>query len=76
VFNFHQRTGHGRTVALLAFGLVFTPALVISSRPVGNLFLALAVMCSAVCVILAWAPWNQSKPFSVDSFTMQEARTK
>ncbi|MDX1984515.1 MAG: hypothetical protein SFV51_29860 [Bryobacteraceae bacterium] len=41
--------------ALLAAGVVFSPAMLLLATPVGYVSVSVAVACSTLCVALAWA---------------------
>ena len=62
MFASQKSTGSGytMTVAYLAVALIFSPAILILSRPVGYIAISLAIACSAVCVALAWVNWRRS----------------
>lgn len=55
------------TYALLAIALVVNPVLVLMSRPIGSLQLALAVMLSAGCLALSWASWKYHSHLTIPS---------
>ena len=62
MFESHQKsdgTGYTFTVALVVLAFVFSPVLVILSRPVGLVSATLAVACSGSSVLLAWFNWNR-----------------
>jgi hypothetical protein len=62
VFESHDTSNSNRytfTVGLLVLALVFTPALLIVSRPVGLASATLALACSVLFVLLAWFNWNR-----------------
>lgn len=41
--------------ALLAAGVIFSPAMLVLARPIGYVSVSVAVACSTLCVALAWA---------------------
>jgi hypothetical protein len=56
MFDVHQTSTGPRytaTVALLTVAFVFIPAILLVSRPFGNVALSLAIVCSAACVMFA-----------------------
>ncbi|HYL38497.1 MAG TPA: hypothetical protein VEV17_21455 [Bryobacteraceae bacterium] len=69
-------TRYTTTVALLAVAFIFIPTVWIVSRPFGYVFLCLAVVCSALCVILGWRFWKKFSQLSLTSIAIQEASTK
>jgi len=69
-------TGYTFTVALLSVAFVFSPALLVISRPFGHAALALSIMCSVACVTLAWFTWKKSSQLSIPSIVFQEAKRK
>lgn len=74
MFDPHQKftgTGYTSTVALLAVGLVFVPAALLISRPVGYLALSLATVCSVLCVAFAWTNWKKSSQLTIPSILIQ-----
>ncbi len=60
-------TAYSTTIALLAVAFVFSPAVLVVSRPFGYVALSLAVACSALCVTLAWFNWRKSSRLSIPS---------
>ena len=62
------------TAALLAMALLFTPAALIAARPFGSAPLSLAIMCSALCLGLAWINWTQSSQLSILSIVPQDQK--
>jgi len=61
-------TSYTTTVALLIVAVVFSPAVLVASRPIGHVALSLAVACSSLCVALAWVSWRKSSQLSIPSF--------
>ncbi len=60
-------TRYTTVVALLALAFIFSPAVLIVSRPFGYRLLALSTGSSAACTILAWFKWKRSSQFAVPS---------
>jgi hypothetical protein len=59
------------TVALLVFAFIFSPAILLVSRPVGFGSIALAAAGSIACVAYAWINWRKnSEPVSKVSSTL------
>jgi hypothetical protein len=70
VFDSHLKsTGHDYTVtvALLAVAFIFSPAVLLSSRPIGYWSFSFAAVCSASSVIWAWIHWKRSSRLSMPS---------
>ena len=79
MFDSHQKstgTQYTTTVALLIMALIFSPAVLIMSRPFGYLSLSLAISCSALCVMLAWVNWKRSSQLSIPSIAIQNTKAK
>ena len=78
MFTSQRSTGSGytTTIAYLAVALIFSPAVLAVSRPVGYISVSLAVACSAVCVALAWVNWRKSSQLSIASTESQRAAAK
>jgi len=78
VFDSQQKstgTGYTRTVALLATGLIFIPGILAVSRPFGYLALLLAIVCSAVCVVMARLEWRNSSQLTIPSIATDRPRS-
>ena len=54
-------SGYTMTVALLAFALIFVPAALFLSRPVGWVLLSFAIVASVLCLGLATLSWKKSR---------------
>lgn len=50
-------TQYSSTAALLILALIFSPAVLILSRPLGQVSASLALAFSCICVALAWFVW-------------------
>jgi hypothetical protein len=68
-------SGYTTTVAYL-MGAVFSPLIVVLSRPVGYMAISLAIVGSALCVTLAWVNWKKSSQPSTSSAEPQRAVAK
>ena len=53
-------SGSTLTVFLIAIAFIFIPSGVVFFRPVGGMLLALAAMCSMLCLVVAWINWKRS----------------
>jgi hypothetical protein len=62
------------TAALLALAFLFSPALLILSRPVGLFSASLAIAGSALCVIFAWFNWNRHSELTITSIRSRRTR--
>ena len=59
--------GYTATVSLFALAFIFSPALLILSRPVGSLSISLAIVCSAACAALAFISWKRTSELFIPS---------
>jgi hypothetical protein len=59
------------TVAWLAVAVLFIPATVFAVRP-GYIALSVALVCSMVCLAMAWVTWKRSSRLTIPSITSQE----
>jgi hypothetical protein len=50
-------TQHASTIGLLSLALVFSPTVLVLSRPFGGASASLAAAFSALCIALAWFAW-------------------
>jgi len=58
--NTRQRyadTQHASTIGFLVLVPVFSPAVLVLSRPFGGASVSLAAVFSALCTVLAWFAW-------------------
>ena len=62
--------------ALLILSFFFIPAVLIASRPFGDLTLAAATACGLMCVGLARLNWSKFSRLSIASITNLGRRTK
>jgi hypothetical protein len=69
MFTSQASTGSGytKTVAYLMVAFIFSPAVLVVSRPVGLIAISLAIACSALCVALAWLNWRKFSIASAES---------
>jgi hypothetical protein len=63
-------------VALLLIVFIFGPAVVEALGPVGYISLSLAIACSLLCVVFAWANWKKSSQLSIPSIAIPGRKTK
>lgn len=78
MFTSRASTGSGytRTVAYLAVAFIFSPAVLVVSRPVGFIAISLAIACSALCVTLAWLNWRKFSQLSIASAESRRVAAK
>jgi len=69
-------TGYTATVALLMVAFIFSPAVLIISRPIGYLSVSLAIACSVICSALAWLNWKKASQLTIPTIEMQRERAK
>ncbi len=60
-------TNYTATAALLILAFIFIPAVLIVSRPFGDVSLAAAIGCSAICIGLARINWMKFSRLSMAS---------
>jgi hypothetical protein len=67
--SYQKPTGTRYTTAVmfLMLAFVFSPALVIASRPVSYAGILFAAVCSGLCVVLAWFNWTRHSELSIPS---------
>ena len=53
--------------ALVVFGIVFSPALLFLSGPIGDLRAAAALALSTACLAFAWVRWTRFSTLSIAS---------
>ena len=63
----YRGTDYNLTVALLAFALVFSPAILMLSIPFSSVSAAVALGVSTLCVALAWMSWSRSSTLTIAS---------
>ncbi|MBE0659140.1 MAG: hypothetical protein IH602_15705 [Bryobacteraceae bacterium] len=75
----HQKltgTRYTATAALAIAASVFSPAVLVLSRPFGQASIALAIGFSAACLALAWFHWRNHSRLTIPSFETPSARVK
>lgn len=63
------------TAALLSSAFIFSPAVLMVSRPAGYFAVSLAMTCTAICAALAWIYWEKSQ-LTIPSIAMDGARAE
>jgi hypothetical protein len=58
-------TDYTSTVALLVFGIVFVPALLIAASPIHAVLAASGTILSMSCLALAWFGWERTSELSI-----------
>lgn len=79
MFDYQQKptgTQYTITAALLIGAFIFSPAVLMLSRPFGYFSLLLALACSGICVALAWINWKRYSELTVASTGTQYPRAK
>jgi len=79
MFNVRQKstgTGYTTTVALLVVAFIFSPAILVASRPLSYLSVSLSITCSGLCVALAWVNWTRFSQRSMPSIVSQKGAAK
>jgi len=79
MFDSHQKptgTQYTMTIALLVVAFIFSPAVLYVSRPFGYASLALALACSALCVVLSAIHWKKYSQRTIPSLETQYPRSK
>ena len=77
MFASQKSTGAGTmTIAYLLIAFIFSPAVLVVSRPVGYIGISLAIACSALCLALAWVNWRKSSQLSTHSNGPKRAAAK
>ena len=73
-----QNTGtqYTATVALLVAAFIFSPALLILSRPFGYVSVVVAVVGSALCIVLAWLQWTKHSQLTIPSVLTRNPKSK
>jgi hypothetical protein len=69
-------TGYTRTVAFLVLALIFSPVALVFYGHYGYVSISLAVVCSVICIALAWVNWKKSSQLSIPSIAIPEPRAK
>jgi hypothetical protein len=79
MLNSYQKstgTQYTGTVALLILALIFIPAMLILSRPVGYDSMWLGAICSASCLGFAWRNWKKHSQLTIPSLETLKPRPK
>lgn len=75
MFDSHLKsTGrdYSMTIALLAFGLVFVPAVLVTSHSFGQGGLIVALVGGMLCLILGWLNWKSNSKLTIP--TLEDER--
>ncbi len=70
MFDSHLRstgTQYTITAALLIVAFIFSPAVLMASRPVGYVSVSFAIACSTALVALAWMNWKKYSDLTIPS---------
>lgn len=79
MFHSHEKstgTQYTLTVTLLALAFVFSPALLVLSNRFGYVSVSLAVVCSTLCVALAWLNWSKYSRLTIPSIEAPQPNSK
>lgn len=79
MFASHQKytgTQYTMTIALLLMAFVFSPVVLLVSRPVEYLSVSLAIVCSALCAGFAWINWKKHSELTIPSIEAPNTRSK
>jgi predicted membrane channel-forming protein YqfA (hemolysin III family) len=68
--------GYTTTVAFLVAAFIFSPAMLVVSRPPGYVSASLALACGVLCVALAWVNWRKFSQLSIPSIAPQRATAR
>ena len=74
----YQTTGTQDTgvVTLIRLAVIFIPAVLILSGPLGYDSLSLAAICSASCLGLAWSNWKKHSRLTIPTLEIVKSRSK
>lgn len=75
----HQKltgTRYTATAALAVAGAVFSPVVLVLSRPFGQASIALAIAFSATCLALAWLNWRKYSRLTIPSIVTLASKGK
>lgn len=64
-------TGYTTTVAFLIVAVVFIPAALMFIDNFGRVAVAIAAICSVLCLGLAWRSWQKSSQLSIPTMEAQ-----
>ena len=79
MFDSHQKstgTQYTTTVALLIVAFIFSPVILIVSRPFGYVSVSLALACSVLCVAFAWVSWRKYSQLTIPSIETPNPRSR
>lgn len=68
--------GYATPVAFLLLAFVFSPVVSIISRPLGLVSVSMAIVCSALCITMAWVNWKRSSQIFIPSIAVLDGETK
>jgi hypothetical protein len=69
-------TGYTSTFAFFVFAVLFVPAILFVSHPLGYLAISLATVCAALSVGLAWVDWKRSSRVPIASVATRKAASR
>ncbi len=69
-------TRYTSTAAFLVLGLIFSPAVLVASRPFGYVALWLWLACTLLCLGFAWLNWTKYSDVTILSIATKPSRAK
>lgn len=69
-------TGYTTTVAFLIVALIFIPAALMFFDNFGRVAIVVAIVCSILCLGMAWRSWKKSSQLTMPSIEPQEVPSK
>jgi hypothetical protein len=79
MFDPHQKltgTQYTTTAALAIAAGVFSPAVLVLSRPFGQASISLAVAFSSMCLALAWLSWRKRSRLTIPSIETPSSKLR
>jgi hypothetical protein len=79
VLNTHQKyagTQYTTTVAMLVVALVFSPVVLLISRPSGYFGPSVALACTTFCVAFAFMNWKKHSELTIPTIMSPRSRPK
>ena len=64
------------TIAFLVLAFIFSPAILVVTRPFGYISVMLAIACSVACLALAWLSWKKFAEVPASSVSIPKTVAK